>query len=59
MQYISTMSTYACLIINLGQDNNMGMVIKMFAALGILNNVDDMFVKVLPVVVKNNGMTLN
>jgi len=59
MQYISTLSTYACLIINLGQDGSMGMVIKMFAALGFMNTIDNMFVQILPKCVPANGVTLN
>ena len=59
MQFISTISSYSCMFLNLGQDARLGMILKMFVTLGIIVNVDDQFIKVLPKGVIPNGELLN
>ena len=59
MQIVAALSTYVAFMINLGQEMDSKLIIKSYVALGILGNVDNMFVACLPEEVKANGRLIN
>ena len=59
MQFLATLCTYGCLMVNMGQEKQLGMITKTFAALGIIMGVDDSFANYLPKSIKENANLLN
>ena len=59
LQCLSSLSTYACLIVNLGQETNLKLIIKTFVALGFIITIDDKFANTVPAEVWENARNLN
>ena len=59
MQIISMLALYCSLMVNMGQEFKLGLIIKTFVGLMLLNGIDNRFVNVLPKELVKNFNILN